>query len=190
LRPLIIGRKRKYKLPFSAAYGAEPEREDLRAANIEVQVSECMVKDVPIDSGSGVNIMIAKIVRALGFTKFETIVKLLRMADQSKVVPIGRLLDVKVLVGRISFLLNFVVIDPTTPSSYSMLLKRPWLYKAKVKTDSHKKTFTFEKPKTTISWETIIHEGEIFSSNPRYTSEKSAISDNSSLINMVRVVDE
>jgi hypothetical protein len=99
LRPLIRGRKREYKLPSSAAYSAKPEREDLGAADIEVQVSRCMVKDIPVDSGSKVNIMIADIARAIGFTKFEIIVKVLRMANQSKVVPIGRLLDVRVLVG-------------------------------------------------------------------------------------------
>jgi hypothetical protein len=60
--------------------------------------------------------------RLLDFTKFETTEKVLRMADQSKVVPIGRFLDVKVLLGQIPFLLNFIVIDPTTPSSYPMLL--------------------------------------------------------------------
>jgi hypothetical protein len=71
-----------------------------------------------------------------------------------------------------------------------MLLGRPWLYKAKVKTDWHKKTFTFGKPKTTISWETIIHEGETSSSDRGYTSKESAISDDSSLINMVKALDE
>src|SRR5450759_4555662 len=95
------------------------------------------------------------------------------MADQSRVIPIGKLADLSVVIGDKPFRLDFLIIDPSTPSTYPMLLGRPWLYKARVQTSWGKKTFTFGSPKTTISWETVDHEGVTSSTDSRYTSDES-----------------
>jgi len=118
--------------------------------------------------------MIADTARALGFTKFESTPKILRMADQTRVVPLGKLGAISVVIGDKPFRLNFIVIEPSTPSTYPMLLGRPWLYQAQVKTSWGKKTFTFGTPKTTITWETIVHQGETSSTDSGYTSDDSA----------------
>src|SRR5450759_4212272 len=93
------------------------------------------------------------------------------MADQSRVIPIGKLANLSVVIGDKPFRLDFIVIDPSTPSTYPMLLCRPWLYKARVQTSWGKKTFTFGSPKTTILWETVDHEGETSSTDSGYTSD-------------------
>ena len=173
LRPLLTGRKRKYKLPSTLVNLAREEVEDLGAPDIEVQVAGCLIRKVPVDGGSGVNILIADTARALGFLKFETTPKVLRMADQSRVVPIGKLSNISVIIGDKPFRLNFLILDPVTPSTFPMLLGRPWLYKARVHTSWGEKTFTFGHPKTKISWETIIHQGETSSTDEGYTSEDS-----------------
>src|SRR5450759_2776563 len=95
------------------------------------------------------------------------------MADQSRVIPIGKLANLSVVIGDKPFRLDFIVIDPSTPSTYPMLLGRPWLYKARVQTSWGKKTFTFGSPKTTITWETVDHEGETSSTDSGYTSDES-----------------
>ena len=174
IRPLVTGRKRKYKLPSTNVNKIENPLEDFGPPDIEVQVAGCLIKKVPVDGGSGVNIMIADTARALGFTNFESTPKILRMADQSRVIPLGKLPNVSVIIGDQPFRLDFIVIDPPTPSSYPMLLGRPWLYKARVRTSWGTKTFTFGSPKTTITWETVAHEGETSTTDSGYTSDQSS----------------
>ena len=174
IRPLVTGRKRKYKLPSTAVSNVTTGGEDLGPPDIEVQVAGCLIRRVPVDGGSGVNIMIADTARALGFVNFEPTPKVLRMADQSRVIPVGKLPNLAVVIGDKPFRLDFIVIDPPTPSTYPMLLGRPWLYQAKVRTSWGRKTFTFGSPQTSITWETTKHEGETSSSDQGYTSEDSS----------------
>src|SRR5450759_2116560 len=173
LRPLVTGRKRKYKLPPTNIHRVEQEKEDLGPPDIEVQIAGCLVRKVPVGGGSSANIMIADTARALGFKKFEPTPKVLRMADQTRVTPVGALANISVIIGDRPFRVNFIVIEPPTPSTYPLLLGRPWLYQARVKTSWGDKTFTFGNPKTTITWETIVHQGETMSSDSGYTSGSS-----------------
>src|SRR5450759_4712038 len=172
MKPLVTGRKRRYKLPPTTINQVDTG-EDLGAPEIEVQIAGCLIRRVPVDGGSGVNIMIADTAQALGFTHFESTPKFLRMADQSRVVPVGILMGISVVIGDKPFRLTFIILEPSTPSSYPMLLGRPWLYRAQVNTSWGKKTFTFGNPKTTITWETIVHQGETSGSDTGYTSDES-----------------
>ena len=172
VRPLLTGRKRRYTLPSPLVHNVTTD--DLGAPDIEVQVAGCLIRRVPVDGGSGVNIMIADTARALGSTHFEPTPKVLRMADQSKVLPIGQLSNISVIVGDKPFRLNFIIMEPSSPSSYPMLLGRPWLYQAKVNTSWAHKTFSFGNPKTIVTWETIVHQGETSSPDSGYTSEDSS----------------
>jgi hypothetical protein len=140
------------------------------------------VRQIPVDGGSGVNIIIADTARSLGYNNFESTTKVLRMADQTKVFLVGVLKNVEVLVGDKLFTLDFMVIEPATKSSYLVILGRPWLYKVKVQELWRKKIFTFGKPKTIISWKNIVHQGETQSSNFEYTSKNSDSSVDSRLI--------
>jgi hypothetical protein len=134
--------------------------------------------------------MIADTARALGFTKFEPTKRVLKMADQSRVLPVGMLSNLGVIIGDKPFRLSFMVMEPEIPSTYPMLLGRPWLYLAKVHTSWGKKTFTFGKPKTEISWAAVPHEGETSSTDSGYTSEESSGLDQTNFMDSIQVESE
>ena len=100
---------------------------------LTVQIASCTIPKVPIDGGSSVNLMTEPTAFSLGFENFEPADRVLRMADQSRVMPVGVLHDVTTLIGGIPFLMTYVIICPTSPSTYPVLLGRPWLYGANVK---------------------------------------------------------
>ncbi|OAE20585.1 hypothetical protein AXG93_486s1000 [Marchantia polymorpha subsp. ruderalis] len=55
--------------------------EDLGPPKIDVEIGGCYVRKVPVDSGSGVNIMTEDIARCLGFSTFEPTTRVLRGSD-------------------------------------------------------------------------------------------------------------
>jgi hypothetical protein len=93
----------------------------------------CGVKQGLVDEGSSVNTIMADTTRSLGYTYFESTTKVLRMADQTKVFSLGVLKNVEVLVGEKLFILDFMVTEPASKSSYSLLFGKLWLYKAEVR---------------------------------------------------------
>ena len=69
----------------------------------------------------------------IGLTNMTTTPIILRMADQSRVKPLGIVRRVPTLIEGISFkisYINFKVSDSLSP--YPILLGRPWLWKSKV----------------------------------------------------------
>ena len=93
------------------------------------------------------------------------------MANQAKVLPLGKLDDVPTMIGDKQFLLTYIVIDPSTPSNFPLLLGRPWLYGAKTKMNWYRKTITFGKPPTTIPWGKGKYQGETSTTDEGYTSD-------------------
>ena len=71
----------------------------------------------------------------LGYTLFEATDQVLRMADQSRVILVGRLSQVPTLIGEVTYLLTYVIIRVSTGRPFPMLLGRPWLYTAEVLVD-------------------------------------------------------
>ena len=60
----------------------------------------------------------------------------IKLADQSKVAPLGLVKNIPVRIAGIRFLVAFVVMTlPSHSSSYSILLGRPWLRAASVMHD-------------------------------------------------------
>ena len=82
-------RRQKFRLPAVAVNFAQIE--DYGAPELVVKVDGCTIPKVPVDGGSGVNLMLESTVFDLGYTTFEEIDQILRMADQSRVVSTGRL---------------------------------------------------------------------------------------------------
>ena len=111
------------------------EIEDYGAPEIVVEVDGCIIPKVPVDGGSGVNLMLEDIVFDLGYTSFEETNQILRMADQSRVILAGRLSQVPTRIGEVTYLQNFVIIRVSTGKPFPMLLGRPWLYFVKVLVD-------------------------------------------------------
>lgn len=82
------------------------------------------------------------------------------MADQTKVWLVGILKNVPLGIGRVQFLQDFVVLQPSIPYSFLVFLGCPWLYAAKVQVNWKKQKMTFGHPKVTISWADVLYEGE------------------------------
>ena len=92
------------------------------------------------------------------------------MADQSRVVPVGRLSQIPTLIGEVTYLLNYVIIRVSAGRPFPMLLGRPWLYSAEVIVDWGAKEFVFGKPRIRIPWRTEEHLGET-SETDGYTTD-------------------
>ncbi|KAL3680089.1 hypothetical protein R1sor_023045 [Riccia sorocarpa] len=170
------GLRRRKKIDESIAAYAITE-EDRGAPEVDIEIRGCLIQHVPLDSGSGVNIMTESTATRLGFTTFAPCTKFLRMADQSRKRPLGILNQVQTLFGGISFLLNYVVLKPEDESGYEILIGRPWLYGAKAVNDWAKQRVGFpvtgQRKPMRINWGLVPHEGETSSQDSDYYSTDS-----------------
>ena len=177
LKEMLVGRRRR-KLPkVGTAADVMMVCEDMGAPEIDVQISGCVLSYVPIDGGSGVNIMIEAIAHQLGFKEFQPTARTMRLANGARVIPTGTLTNIPTLIGGQEFKLNYLVMRPARPSTYPVLIGRPWLYGAKVTSDWGKKEFRFGKPSTSVSWAEEPHQGETTQQGEEYDSEYSSESD-------------
>lgn len=174
MRTLLSSRKRAFKLP-TVHQCLKIESKDYGPPEIEVQIAGCVITKVLVDGGSSVNIMTEATATELGFHHFETTPKILRMADQTRVIPAGALRKVDTVIGGRNFKLDYIIIQPSTPSSFPILLGRPWLYMAKVKVNWHAKQFSFGSPRVILSWEDEPHQGET-EEEEEYTSDSTLTS--------------
>ena len=171
-------KKRRFKLPSVAVNFAEVE--DYGAPEIVVEVDGCTIPKVPVDGRSDVNLMLEDTAFDLGYTSFEETNQILQMADQSRVVPAGRLSQVPTWIGEVTYLQNFVIIRVSTGKPFPMLLGRPWLYSAKVVADWGAKEFIVRKPPLQIPWKAEKYLGKTNDSDG-YTSGWSNPEDSDSL---------
>ncbi|KAL3680362.1 hypothetical protein R1sor_023318 [Riccia sorocarpa] len=155
---------------------------DKGSPEIEVEIKGCLIKKVPLDSGSGVNIMTAKTTTRLGFTELKPCAWFLRMADQSRKKPLGSLEDVETTFGGVSYTLTYVVLQPEDDAGYEVLIGRPWLYGANAITDRAKSEVRFNLPGTKetvrVSWKSLKYHGETdIEPTDGYTSDQSSVYD-------------
>jgi hypothetical protein len=135
-----------------------------------VVVEGCTIPKVPVDGGSGVNLTQEDTAFDLGYTSFETTNQVLRMADQSRVLPVGRLSQVPTVIGEVTYLLNYVVIRVSSGQSFPLLLGRPWLYLAGVLEDWEAREFVLDKTRQRIPWKVDNYQGET-SESDGYTTD-------------------
>jgi hypothetical protein len=87
IKELTFTRPWKVKLPAVAV--KQVGVEDQAAPEIDVQIAGCTIGKVLVDGGSSVNLMTLSTMSDLGLTKIEKTPKVLKMADQSVVTPVG-----------------------------------------------------------------------------------------------------
>ena len=81
-----------------------------------------------MDGGSSVNLMNLDTMKGLQLTGLQDTKLMLRMADQSRVKPLGILFDVKTTIAGNPYWIDYIVFQPNSPhASYPILLGRPWL---------------------------------------------------------------
>ena len=147
----IKRRKKRFKLPPVAVNFMAIE--DYGAPEVCIDIDGCMIPKVPVDGGSGCNLMLESTAFDLEFTSFEPTPRVLRMADQSRVVPVGRLSWVLTRIGEQTFPLNFVILRVNSGRPFPTLLGRPWLYAAEVVVDWGKSEFSLWGAATEASLE-------------------------------------
>jgi hypothetical protein len=113
---------------------------------VDVMIDGSLIQGVQIDGGSSVNLMNQETMDEIGLINMISTPIILRMANQSKVKPLGILKQVPTLVGGIEYKIDYIIFKITESiSSYLILLDRPWLYLAKAKDDWDKGTLTIGK---------------------------------------------
>ena len=123
----------------------------------------------------GVNVMLEQTANDLGFTELEPTPKILRMANQQEVIPVGKLSQVLTRMGDLEYRMNYVVIRLPIQSSFQVLLGRPWLYKAGVLEDWKRKEFRIGSVR--IPWKLPKYKGETISETDGYTDPLDADED-------------
>lgn len=78
---------------------------------------------MPVDGGAGVNVIMEQTASDLRYTEFEPTPKILRMANQDQVIPLGKLSQVLMCIGDLKYKLNFVVIRLSIPTTFPVLLR-------------------------------------------------------------------
>ncbi|CAM6125094.1 unnamed protein product [Calypogeia fissa] len=167
--------RRRKRLPPTISEVRYTEVEDWGAPEIDTEIEGCLILRVPVDGGSGVNVMMEQTAADLGYTTFEPTPKILRMANQEEVVPVGKLSQVVTRMGELEYKLNFVVIRLPIPATFQVLLGRPWLYKAGVLEDWKKKEFRIGSVR--IPWGLPTHQGETSDGSLGYTTESDETSE-------------
>ncbi|CAM6086969.1 unnamed protein product [Calypogeia fissa] len=176
MRSLVASKRRSYRLPPVQVNSCmRMESVDFGQPEISIQIQGCVLNKVPVDGGSSVNLMTQATAAELGFTQFQPTSRLLRMADQSRVTPVGMLRQVVTNIAGKDFELDYIIINPDSPSTFPILLGRPWLYSARVKVNWYAKQFAFGNPRIIVSWDEDAHLGET-SVDEGYTSESTVTS--------------
>jgi hypothetical protein len=96
----------------------------------------------------------------VGYQTFESTHKVVRLADGSRVFPLGVLSDISVIIGEQNFLLNFLVLKIEQKTSYCVPLGRPWQYRARAKVGWERKMIVFGWPRSRICWSQDKYRGE------------------------------
>ncbi|OAE27280.1 hypothetical protein AXG93_59s1250 [Marchantia polymorpha subsp. ruderalis] len=108
-------------------------------------------------------------------TVFEPTTRVLRLADQTRRMPLGMLRNIRTNIGGAEFQLTYIILQPLVKQGYDILLGRPWLYGAQVRCDWRRHRLKFSHPKypsrtITVPWTKIPHKGETPSTSAGYTS--------------------
>ncbi len=105
-------------------------------AIIQIQVGKNIVVDVLIDGRASVNIIIENLETKLGLSKLRLVPYHLIMVNQSMTKPLRIIRNLNIHIHGIPYVATFTILkNSVVDSSYSMLLKRPWLIDAKVTHD-------------------------------------------------------
>jgi hypothetical protein len=77
---------------------------------IQVQIGKNTIKDVLLDGGSGINIIIKQLRLKLGLPKLKLAPYNLRMENQTTTKPMGLIKDLKIYVHGIPYTTTFIVL--------------------------------------------------------------------------------
>ena len=137
----LVRRKQRNKEIHEVSLNPDPD-----APTIDVSIDGVLISGVQVDGGSSVNLMTADTMEKLDLMSLLPMELLLWMADHSKVLPMGVLVNIDTNIAGIVYKIDYVVFQlKSSTLSYPILLSCPWLFDAKARNDSGRGTLTIGK---------------------------------------------
>ena len=127
-----------------------------------------------MDGGSSVNLMNLDTMNSLQLTGLQDTKLMLRMADQSRMKPLGILSNVKTTIAGNPYWIDYIVFQFNSPhASYLILLGRSWLKESQAKQDWSKGLLTLGSgsKKVTLGMYPDQYHGESQWESPEVTTQ-------------------
>eukprot|EP01018_Ginkgo_biloba_P010552 Gb_35496 [translate_table: standard] len=137
-----------------------------------------IIRKTIIDGGSSVNVITSSTLEQLGKPPMNEAYYSIKLANQSKIRPIGVLQNVLVTVEGITVSQEFAVVEMTTNTTYAALIGQPWLYDTHAIQDWGDRTFTLRGKGKTILFPLVSHgpRAENILDNPSDAASSTTIS--------------
>lgn len=168
LRPHMNRRGQEFLL--SSILVSQPESYNQGSSEIEARIQGFLMKQIDLDGGQTFDLFKEQVANDFGHNGFESKPKILRVATQCQVKPVALLQNVLITIANVTFNQDFIVLRPSTPSSFPILLGRPWLYDAQVQVNWPKQELSFGRPPIIISWANTQCQDEILFEEENYPS--------------------
>ncbi|XP_056697957.1 uncharacterized protein [Spinacia oleracea] len=104
-----------------------PKLNDPESFSIPCSIQKLKFDNALCDLGASVSILPFKTYEKLKLGDLSPTAMSLQLADRSVMLPLGRIEDVPLVVGELTFLLNFVVLDIDEDAHTPIILGRPFL---------------------------------------------------------------
>ncbi|XP_056697939.1 uncharacterized protein [Spinacia oleracea] len=104
-----------------------PKLNDLGSFSIPCSIQKLKFDNALCDLGASVNIMPYKTYEKLNLGDLSPTTMSLQLADRPVMLPLGRIEDVPLVVGKLTFLVDFVVLDIDEDAHTPIILGRPFL---------------------------------------------------------------
>ncbi|XP_021866759.2 uncharacterized protein [Spinacia oleracea] len=104
-----------------------PKLNDPRSFSIPCSIQKLKFDNALCDLGESVSILPYKTYEKLNLGDLSPTAMSLQLADRSVMLPLGRIEDVPLVVGKLTFLVDFVVLDIDEDAHTPILLGRPFL---------------------------------------------------------------
>ena len=103
---------------------------------VQITIGKALVDNVLLDGGSGVNLMSNNLRKQLGLPQPKPSHYFFKMANQTRVQPVGLFNHFKISIHNIPYTIAVTVVEMADQQvDYSMILGCPWLRDAKVEHD-------------------------------------------------------
>ncbi|XP_021865259.1 uncharacterized protein [Spinacia oleracea] len=136
-----------------------PKLKDHGSISIPCSIQKLKFDNALCDLGASVSILPYKIYEKLNLGDISPTTMSLQLADRSVMFPLGRIEDVPLVVGKLTFLVDFVVLDIDEDYYTPIILGRPFLATAGALIDVHGGLITLKVGDSKASFKLPLGEG-------------------------------
>ncbi|XP_056691693.1 uncharacterized protein [Spinacia oleracea] len=136
-----------------------PKLNDSGSFSIPCRIQKLKFDNALCDLGASVSILPYKIYEKLNRGDLSPTAMSLQLADRSVMLPLGRIEDVPLVVGKLTFLVDFVVLDIDEGAHTPIILGRPFLATAGALIDVQEGLITLKAGDSKASFKLPLGEG-------------------------------